>query len=84
MTQRSSLIVIAVVLASLVRPEAQDKGAWFGTPIPPPVSDPRKPVMKYDDVFAPVPVHFVHRPGRSDERRDGAVLKADHKNIVGL
>ena len=84
MTQRSSLIVIAVMLASLVRPEAQDKGAWFGTPVPPPLSDPRKPIMKHDDVFAPVPVQFVHRPGRYDELLDGAVLKTDQKKIVGF
>ena len=74
-----SLVVVAVVLASLARPEAQDKGAWFGTPVPPPLSDPRKPVMKYDDVFAPVPVQFAHRPGRFDELLDGAALKKDQQ-----
>jgi hypothetical protein len=65
-------------------PRAQDRGAWFGTPVPPPLSDPRQPVMKYDDVFAPVPYHFVHRPGRFDELLDGAALKKDHKRIVGF
>src|SRR6185295_8602331 len=84
MNRRRWLVVIAVVLASAMRLDGQDKGAWFGTPIPPSVSDPRKPVMRYDDVFAPAPVHFVHRPGRSDELLDGAVLKADHKKIVGF
>ena len=65
---------------------AQNGGgaAWFGTPVPAAASDPRKPVMKYDDVFAPVPVHFAHRPGRFDELLDGAALKKDHKAIVGF
>ena len=61
---------------------AQTAGPWFGTPLPPPLSDPRKPVMKYDDVFAPLPVTFPHRPGRGDELLDGAALKKDHRRIV--
>ena len=58
--------------------------AWFGTPLPPPLSDPRKPIMKYDDVFAPLPAQFAHRPGKSDELLDAAALKADQKRIVGF
>jgi hypothetical protein len=84
MTCTRSLVAVAVALASLARPQAQDKAAWFGTPVPPPQSDPRQPVMKYDDVFAPVPNQFAHRPGRFDELLDGAALKNDHKRIVGF
>ena len=79
-----SLVVVAVTLASLARPEAQDKAAWFGTPVPPPLSDPRQPVMKYDDVFAPVPFQAARRPGRFDELLDGAALKKDQKRVVGF
>ena len=84
MKSTRSLVVVAVVLVAMGAPRAQDKGAWFGTPLPPPMSDPRKPVMKYDDVFAPVPVHFAHRPGRFDELLDGAALKKDQRRIVGF
>src|SRR6185436_19376009 len=79
-----SLVVAAVTLASLARPQAQDKSAWFGTPVPPPLNDPRQPVMKYDDVFAPVPFQAAHRPGRFDELLDGAALKKDQKRVVGF
>src|SRR6266542_4733334 len=79
---------IAVLLALLVigalRLIAADSPAWFGTPLPPPLSDPRKPIMKHDDVFAPLPAQFAHRPGRHDELLDGAVLKQDHKKIIGV
>ena len=61
---------------------AQTAAPWFGTPLPPPLSDPRQPVMKYDDVFAPLPVAFPHRPGRGDELLDGAALKKDQRRIV--
>jgi hypothetical protein len=67
---------------------AEEKpGPWFNTPLPPPVSDPRKPVMKYDDAFAPLPAAFKHRPGESDELHDvlgAAALKQDQKKIVGF
>ena len=63
---------------------ADDGTAWFGTPGPAPLSDPRKPVMKYDDVFAPLPAQFAHRPGKFDELLDAAALKADQKRIVGF
>jgi len=81
---RNGLILFLFTLASAAMPIAADDGAWFGTSVPPGVSDPRKPVMKYDDVFAPVPVHFAHRPGRGDELLDGAALKKDHRKIVGF
>ena len=65
-------------------PTAADTTAWFGTPRPPPLSDPRKPIMKYDDAFPPLPAQFAHRPGKSDELLDAAALKADQKKIVGF
>jgi hypothetical protein len=77
---RPFLISIALAAA----PVAAQSGAWFGTPVPPPLSDPRRPIMKHDDEFAPLPVQFAHRPGRYDELLDGAALKADHKRIVGF
>jgi hypothetical protein len=57
--------------------------AWLSTPLPPPLSDPTKPVVKYDDVFAPLATNFP----RSDTREvplDGAALKRDMKTIVGF
>src|SRR5436853_7330663 len=81
MRRRAILIALACGLG-LTSLGAQSGGPWFGTPLPPPVSDPRKPVMKYDDVFAPLPVAFPHRPGRGDELLDGAALKKDHRRIV--
>ncbi len=81
---RIRLILFLFALAAAAMPIAADDGAWLGTPVPPGMSDPRKPVMKYDDVFEPVPVHFVHRAGRSDDLLDGAALKKDHRKIVGF
>ena len=81
---RNGLILFLLTLAAAAMPIAADDGAWFGTPVPPGASDPRKPVMKYDDVFAPVPVDFAHRPGRGDELLDGAALKKVHRRIVGF
>jgi hypothetical protein len=81
---RHWLRVLLVTLSGIAVPVTADTGAWFGTPVPPPVSDPRQPIMKHDDVFAPLPVAFAHRPGRHDELLDGAALKADHKKIVGF
>src|SRR5713101_8197664 len=81
---RNRLTVCVLTLSALAMPVAAQNGAWFGTPVPPALSDPRRPVMKYDDVFAPLPAHFTHRPGRHDELLDGATLKADHKKIVGF
>jgi hypothetical protein len=80
--RRTGAIPIALAVVLLPSLGAQSGGPWFGTPLPPPVSDPRKPVMKYDDVFGPVPAAFPHRPGRGDELLDGAALKKDHRQIV--
>jgi Zn-dependent M28 family amino/carboxypeptidase len=80
-TYRTLIVVLCLCGASIA---AQDNTAWFGTPVPPAANDPRKPVMKYDDVWAPVPAHFTHVPGRFDELLDGAALKRDHKTIVGV
>jgi len=70
---------LAVGFTSLT---AQTTAPWFGTPLPPPLNDPRKPVMKYDDVFAPLPLAFPHPRGRGDELLDGAALKKDQRRIV--
>jgi len=76
--------VLSLLLAASSLPLAAQKAAWFGTPVPPPLSDPRKPIMKHDDAFAVLPTHFAPRSGRHDELLDGAVLKADHRKIVGF
>jgi hypothetical protein len=74
---------IATAMAAM--PLAAQNGAWFGTPLPPGVSDPRKPVMKHDDAFSPLPVSLAKRHGRpGDDLLDGAALKADQKRIVGF
>ena len=78
-----NLTRLAIALASMTIVSAQT-GPWFGTPTPPPMSDPRKPIMKYEDRFAAVPTHFVHRPGRFDDLLDGAALKKDQRAIVGF
>ena len=78
------LTFVLITLAAIAVPRAAEKTAWFGTPLPPPLSDPRKPIMKYDDAFGPLPTAFAHRPGKSDELLDGAALKADQKRIVGF
>src|SRR5262245_56604688 len=75
---------LAVTLALVAMPMAADTGPWFGIPVPPGASDPRRPIMKYDDAFAPLPTRFVSRPGKPDELLSGATLKADHKTIVGF
>src|SRR5471030_3033979 len=81
---RKILTLFVFLAAAIVAPDAADNPAWFGTPLPPPVSDVRKPVMKYDDTFAPLPTTFAHRPGKYDELLDAAALKADQKRIVGF
>src|SRR2546423_11709543 len=75
---RLSLLVAAVA----AMPVAAQSGAWFGTPLPPPLSDPRTPIMKHDDAFGPAPVQATHRTGRHDELLDGTALKTNHKKIV--
>ena len=52
------MTLFLLVAAAIAVPTAADNPAWFGTPGPAPLSDPRKPVMKYDDVFAPLPAQF--------------------------
>ena len=79
---RNGLVLALICTAAIAMPDAADSTAWFGTPVPPPLSDPRKPVMNYDDAFAPLPAQFAHHPGKFDELLDGAALKADQK-IVG-
>jgi Peptidase family M28 len=77
-------IVVLAMTAAVAVPIAAENGAWFGTPVPPGLSDPRKPIMKYDDAFGPLPAQFAHRPGTFDELLDGSALKADQKRIVGF
>jgi len=92
---KASAFVIAVAATAAVVSAQRGRGAapvnddrkpgpWFNTPLPPPPSDPRKPVMKYDDAFGPLPASFPHRSGRHDELLDAAALKADQKKIVGF
>ena len=81
---RKALTLVLFVAAAVAMPGAADNTAWFGTPSPPPLSDVRKPVMNYDDAFAPLPAQFAHRPGKFDELLDGAALKTDQKKIVGF
>ncbi|HKF67634.1 MAG TPA: M28 family peptidase [Vicinamibacterales bacterium] len=87
-SRRQASLVLAAVFITFMPIAAQNgaqkpsAGPWFGTPSPPAVSDPRQPVMKYDDAFHVLPAHFGHRPGRHDELLDGASLKADQKKIV--
>jgi hypothetical protein len=82
MHQTTRWLAIAVALVAM--PLAADTGPWFGTPVPQAASDPRRPIMKYDDAFAPLPTRFTPRPGKHDELLDGAALKADHRTIVGF
>jgi len=81
---RNGLILLLLTSAAVAIPSGAATTAWFGTPGPAPLSDPRAPVMKYDDAFAPLPVQFTHRPGKSDELLDAVALKADQKKIVGF
>jgi hypothetical protein len=81
---RNGLMLVLIVAAAIVTPSEADNTAWFGTPVPPALSDPRKPVMRYDDVFPPLPAQFAHRPQKFDELLDAAALKADQKKIVGF
>src|SRR5471032_1558938 len=81
---RNGLMLALIVTGAIAIPTAADSPAWFGTPVPPPLSDPRKPVMNYDDAFSPLPAQFAPRPGKFDELLDAAALKADQKKIVGF
>ena len=72
------LFFAAAVGASAQRPDVAAQGtAWFGTPGPAPLSDPRKPVMKYDDAFPPLPARFTPRPGKPDESITAFDVRAD-------
>src|SRR5262249_17078158 len=82
---RRAIAVLGIVSATAAfSPGAAENVAWFGTPAPPTVSDPRKPIMKYDDVFAALPVHFAKRSGMPDDLLSGAALKHAHRRIVGF
>ena len=82
---RSMVLVLSGVFATVMLiPSWAQTGPWFGTPPPPGVSDPTKPVMNYQASFAPLPVNFKHVPGRHDEILDGAALKRDHEKIISF
>ena len=48
---RQEWTVFLLTLAAVSMPLAAENGAWFGTPVPPALSDPRQPIMKHDDTF---------------------------------
>src|SRR3954465_3694385 len=81
---RKGMTVLMLIAAMVAMPAAADSPAWFGTAGPAPLSDPRQPIMKYDDVFEALPAQFTHRAGKFDELLDAAALKADQKRIVGF
>src|SRR5262245_48194546 len=92
---RTAALVIAIAAATAAAQAQRGRGAapgnsdqkpgpWFNTPLPPPLSDPRKPIMKYDDAFGPLPASFQHRSGRHDELLDAAAVKGDQKKVVGF
>src|SRR5438094_811462 len=45
--------IVTLFLVAASQTMAADGTAWFSTPLPPPQSDPRQPIMKHDDAFAP-------------------------------
>src|SRR3954469_12864389 len=81
---RKGMTLLMLIAATVAMPAAADSPAWFGTAGPAPLSDPRQPIMKYDDVFEALPAEFTHRAGKFDELLDAAALKADQKRIVGF
>src|SRR5579872_304624 len=81
---KSSALALALAIVAATLTVSAQSTAWFGTPPPAPLSDPRKPIMKYDDAFGPLPAVFAHRAGKHDELLDGAALKQDQKKIVGF
>ena len=42
---RNGLTLILLTVAAVAMPMTAENGAWFGTPVPPGLSDPRKPIM---------------------------------------
>src|SRR3954452_21807337 len=81
---RNAMTLVMLIAAAPAMPAAADNPAWFGTAGPAPLSDPRQPIMKYDDVFEALPAQLTHRAGKFDELLDAAALKADQKRIVGF
>jgi hypothetical protein len=84
MRPHSSALALALLAATVSLTAQTTTTAWFGTAVPPGLSDPRQPIMKYEDTFAPLPTAFARRAGRFDELLDGAALKRDQKRIVGF
>jgi len=80
---RARLWVLLMTVLAAPSISAQD-GAWFGTPLPPGLSDPRKPIMNYGGGFPPLPAAFASRPDGGEEALGGASLKRDHGRIVNF
>jgi Peptidase family M28 len=85
-------VFVAVSIVALGQPQraaqnvsnAAKEGPWFATPLPPGLTDPTKPAVRYDDALPPVAAKFAHTPGRHDEVLDGAVLKESVRKIIGF
>ena len=91
MRYRPVLAVAAFAVACLagaaIAAGQANNGPWFATPLPPGLSDPTKPIMKYDDAFSPLAARFPRLPGQHDELDEllgGVGLKKDMKRIVGF
>ncbi len=81
---RNTIRLAATLLLTGLTTLAAQSPAWFGTDAPPPASDPRKPVLKYDDAFGPLPARFAIGGAAVDGPLSGAALKSDHRTIVGF
>jgi hypothetical protein len=79
--QQMKAIIATLSLTPLMLAQS---GPWFGTPLPPGLSDPWKPVMDYTTGFEPLPAEFPHRPGKHDELLDGTALRKDLRTIIGF
>ena len=71
-----------VLLTTVLTATGAENGPWFGTPLPPPLSDPTRPVLTYQDFFPTLAATFPHRPGKHDDRLDGAKLRQDLRTII--
>ncbi len=80
MLKRTTLPLLFAVSCCAV--SGAENSTWFGTPLPPPLSDPTKPVLGYQDYFPTLSARFPHRPGRHDELLDGTALRQDLRRIV--
>jgi hypothetical protein len=77
---KRNMIPIAVLFVGSVL--AAENSAWFGTPPPKSMTDPKKPALGYQDFFPELTAQFTHRPGKHDELLDGAALKKDLRRVI--